>query len=280
MLEAVNADGRTPLAVAVALRHVKLAKFLRLEGASDRNRLVETLAHMSGYDTGGGYTSSSVGFTSGGATTDDVDGGGGSDSAWSESDASESEARGGGGYRGKTPPVAFPLRSVGRTRGDWEGHGTPVLFDNTPSKRAGGYSYYRDSLATTEGGRPDTARSDFSEGEGTGPVGSRRSSLSNHSDAGAFGSVTSSAYGDESSAYDTDGGGASSRGGWSDITPVGSAAGSESGGSLWNSDVESSAVGDSDSEYSWASGSDAGEPAGGAANHYDDSRGRVPSFLR
>ena len=41
-----------------------------------------------------------------------------------------------------------------------------------------------------------------------------------------------------SSAYDTDGGGStSSRGGWSDFTPVGSQAGSEGRGSLWNSDA-------------------------------------------
>ena len=61
-VEAANADGRTPLALAVSLRHVKLAKFLRQEGASDARGLVETLAGVSGYDTSGGYSSSSVGL--------------------------------------------------------------------------------------------------------------------------------------------------------------------------------------------------------------------------
>lgn len=257
MLEAVNADGRTPLAVAVSLQHVKLAKFLRSEGAADRAGLVQTLADMSGYDTSGGYSSSSVG-TLGDTNTD---GGSPSGTSDSESEGSALEQEHGAG---------FP-----RQRGMWEGHNSPVLFSSIPRqhKYQGGYSYYRDSRATTEGGRPDSARSSRSGcTEGVHGSGSGWEMPS---------SVSSSGY----SGYDTE---TSSRGGWSDMTPAGSQTGSEGGDSLWNSEAESSyqgsQVGDSASEWSDTGESEdqvgiGGSVAGVHGDCYATYQGRMASSL-
>ena len=96
MLEAVNVDGDTPLAAAARLGRVKLAKFLRREGAADP-------AGLLGRERGPGYASasSSAGYSSSAPSE-----------GTSASDVSDSESERGGGSR-----------EWAGHGGQWTGHG-------------------------------------------------------------------------------------------------------------------------------------------------------------
>ena len=219
LLEVTNADGETPLAVAVRHRRVKAATYLRNAGASDPRGLVSTLSLAPGYGTDGGYSSSSsIGSFGGGESSDssalsDSDGGG---SELSFASASESDGDGGGGRR----------------------------------RRARRADVDAANAAWAVAARPSAAAA------GGGVASSSRAS-----------SVTSGAYGED---YRSEDDGYDSRGGWSDMTPTsGSERGdaSETDGSLWNSESESSAGGSDWDASDYDDDDDARGGGGGDEGH-------------
>ena len=244
MLEAVNVDGDTPLAAAARLGRVKLAKFLRREGAADP-------AGLLGRERAGGYASasSSAGYSSSAPSE-----------GTSASDASDSESERGGGSR----EWAGHGGEWAGHGGEWAGHGGEWAGHGGEWGGHGG-SFHRREGGVRRGGVGSGFGSASADGSAT--------------DA----SATSGAFGSESDFSDSDFAGNANRrsyrsrapGFWSDATPRGSDAETDAeNASLWNSESESSyRGGDTTDGY----GTDATDTSEGSRPGDGGPTVRVPS---